>query len=69
VLSSLYQLSSRAGDKRTRTADIRGRVNPRLSGLPTDATIEANDRQFFDDFFCSIRCHNEIEYLINPGFH
>ncbi|KAK4721693.1 hypothetical protein R3W88_011926 [Solanum pinnatisectum] len=29
----------------TRTADIRRRVNHRLSGPPTDSTIEANDRQ------------------------
>ncbi|KAK4718018.1 hypothetical protein R3W88_016356 [Solanum pinnatisectum] len=44
-LSALYRLSSRVGDKRTRTADIRRRVNHRLSGPPTDSTIEANDRQ------------------------
>ncbi|GKD68299.1 hypothetical protein Tco_1322389 [Tanacetum coccineum] len=42
---ALYRLSSRVGDKRTRTADIRRRVNHRLSGPPTDSTIEANDRQ------------------------
>ncbi|KAF6138177.1 hypothetical protein GIB67_011017 [Kingdonia uniflora] len=41
----LYRLSSRAGDKRTRNADICHRVNHRLSGLLTYSTIEANDRQ------------------------
>ncbi|XLS59284.1 hypothetical protein HN51_009039 [Arachis hypogaea] len=29
---ALYRLSSRVGDKRTQTADIRHRVNHRLSG-------------------------------------
>ncbi|GKA72296.1 hypothetical protein Tco_1339601 [Tanacetum coccineum] len=38
---ALYRLSSRVRDKRTRTADIRRRVNHRLSGPPTDSTIEA----------------------------
>ena len=33
-LFGFKKLSSRAGDKRTRTADIRHRVNHRLSGLP-----------------------------------
>ncbi|KAG5599254.1 hypothetical protein H5410_030624 [Solanum commersonii] len=42
---ALYRLSSRVGDKRTRTADIRRRVNHRISGPSTDSTIEANDRQ------------------------
>ncbi|KAK4733693.1 hypothetical protein R3W88_007954 [Solanum pinnatisectum] len=42
---ALYRLSSRVRDKRTRTTDIRRRVNHRLSGPPTDSTIEANDRQ------------------------
>ncbi|MCE3216210.1 hypothetical protein HAX54_005458, partial [Datura stramonium] len=37
---ALYRLSSRVGDKRTRTTDIHLRVNHRLSSPPTDSTIE-----------------------------
>lgn len=43
---ALYRLSSRVGDKRTRTADIRHRVNHRLSGprliLPERPTVGNN---------------------------